>query len=165
MGNIIVLVFFMSFYVLSCFSGGLLLRWDLDRSELWFHITSHPLHSASCHTSQGKRPPSCPGALSLCAPQGARLVWCPESECSVSDAAADVYVHSADFRNSDWQEKKWERRTKWFQMLLVLLKSIVIVIDSDWCFFLANTLATHPKCLSGSFWSPPRPKWHHCSHS
>ena len=73
MGNIIVLVFFMSFYVLSCFSGRLLLQWDLDHSEFRFHITSHPLHSVPCHTSQGKKAYSCAQVLNI--PQPPLRSW------------------------------------------------------------------------------------------
>lgn len=60
MGNIIVLVFFMSFYVLSCFSGRLLLQWDLDHSEFRrFHITS--ILYTQFHATQVKEK-----ALQLC---------------------------------------------------------------------------------------------------
>lgn len=141
MGKIIVLVFFRGFYVLSCSLRQLLLQRDLDHSEFQFHITSHPLHSASRHTSQRgwgwTSQLQVPNTLS--SPSRSKLHWVLRIRwlCKLDLADADVSKHSQILGR--W----WGRRgvgvgglnCKWrAQWLQIRLKDLVY--SFSYCFHL-----------------------------
>lgn len=112
----------------------LLLQWDLDPSKFWFHITSHPLHSAPCHTSQGRKPYSCTRVLDVLCPKEPAWFGSWSQNSMRFDSGTDLYKHSADLRNST-DRKKWKRITNLFQIKFkrcwFCLRSIVVIIDSD----------------------------------